>query len=717
MTARPEVIGVDSTDDLGRVSSRLLSELWLGLTRHGIRPDELLGDLPIEVDEKGLVKAPVHWDHFNLFLQRLERHVGGPEGLERCGEWIGRGRTPHLFRSLLALATSPVSLYRAAAIWAAPRAMSGVEIDVVATAPNQLALEVRTPSQLGPCAPVLHLTTGVFRTLPRMLGMPDAVVESRIEAQRGHYSITLPSSRTGLARLRRFLRSLFVPGSVLRQLEARQLELNARHAALVRAHEAAIASEARLRALSDASVDMLCELDRAGRIVFVSASVRELMGYSPAQVAGSHYRLWIPTSYHALTDARFEALRAAPIGTAIARQSVELHAAHGRRVRVEGSIRSYRGIEGEWRAVAIFRDLSTKPGRAVDRETSARTAASPALEAALFSSPTDSSGDATIGSSDSGAPDRLFEAEHGTGAFPTSAAGTSTGATTPTLTPAPTAPGTSSRPMAARAAQSGRPRAGRRAPVEPANLLERLESGLIGFGARHTGHPLERSLARLVALLEGIERGILPERPDRVFEATRRMTRIVEHALLGEQGAAERSQWIETRKLVDRVREAHAARPEPNAPALRFEIGRGPVEIFGPESLLETTVEGLVDWARERIRLEPGWTDKPIGVALSIESRPAVLEEASALFLAVAIEAPRTAPSSAPTSAAPTSEVADAELILAWVGDAARLLGGELESGPPAHEGLGRTVRLPQPATAPELETAFAPVVDPCSMP
>lgn len=627
MTARPESPLVDPADGLGRVSSRLLSELWLALARNGIAAGELLGDLPIEVDEKGLVKAPVHWDHFNLFLQRLERHVGGPEGLERCGEWIGRGRTSHAFRGLIALATSPLSLYRAAAIWAAPRAMPGVVVDVIAPSPNHLAIDVRVPDPLGPCTPVLHVATGIFRTLPRLLGLPDAVVESRVEAHRAHYAITVPSSRTGLARLRRFLRSLFVPGSILRQLENRQLELNARHAALVRAHETAIANEARMRALSDASVDMLCELDQAGRLVFVSASVRELMGYSPAQVVGSHYRLWIPTAGHALATARFEALRAAPIGTAIARQTLELHAAHGRRVLAEASVRSYRGIEGEWRAVAIFRDVT---------------------------------------------------------------------------------------PQAAR--------------------FEGLEGNLIELAARHGGHPLERSLARLVALLEGLERGTAPARVDRMHEATRRMTRIVEHALLGELGSAERGQWIETRKLVDRLRDEPSDRTEPRALPLRIELSRGPAEIFGAESLLETCVAGLVDWARERVRLDPALAGLS-GLLLSIESQPVLAGDERAVRIAVSIESidgssgghgpmvPETSAAQGGAGVAASSQSADdAELALALAGDAARLLGGALELARPAQEGLGRAVRLPQPGfptengaePGPEDLLGFAPIVEPC---
>lgn len=627
MPARPEAPLVDPADGPGRVSSRLLSELWLALARHGIQPRELLGDLPIEIDERGLVKAPVHWDHFNLFLKRVERHVGGAEGLERCGEWIGRGRTPHAFRALIALATSPLSLYRAAAIWAAPRAMPGVALDVVATSPNHLAIDVRVPDPLGSCTPVLHVATGIFRTLPRLLGMSDAVVESRVEARRAHYAITVPSSRTGLARLRRFVRSLLVPGSILRQLETRQLELNARHAALVRAHEASIASEARMRALSDASVDMLCELDETGRLAFVSASVRELMGYSPAQVIGSHYRLWIPNAHHVLATARFEALRAAPIGTVIARQTIELHAAHGRRIVAEASFRSYRGVEGEWRAVGIFRDVT---------------------------------------------------------------------------------------PQATR--------------------FEGLETSLIGLAARYAGHPLEHSLARLVALLEALGRGTVPARADRMHEATRRMTRIVEHALLGEVGNAERGQWIETGKLVDRLRDEPSDRADVRGLPLRIELARGPAEIFGPESLLETCVASLVDWARERVRLDPAW-ERHSGLLLSIESLSGVAGGESAVRIAVTIESADGA-AGAPGPSGPEAAVRDgaidaaassqttveADLALALAGDAARLLGGELESARPAHEGLGRSVRLPQPAFTAEsgAELAqgdaigFAPIVEPC---
>jgi len=43
----------------------------------------------------------------------------------------------------------------------------------------------------------------------------------------------------------------------------------------------------------DAVRDVLYELDEKGCLVYVSASVKELMGYTPEQVTGSHFSLWI----------------------------------------------------------------------------------------------------------------------------------------------------------------------------------------------------------------------------------------------------------------------------------------------------------------------------------------------------------------------------------------------------------------------------------------
>lgn len=616
MNPHPEASSLEASDELGRISAHFLSELFTALERNDISPAHLVGDLPIQVDEDGSVKSAVHWDHASTFLRRLEHHVGGPDGLEICGEWAFSAPRSRALRALAAWAASPASLYRAATTWILPWAIQGLQVTLVSGGTNRLSLEIRLPVGLRPCPQLLHLATGLFRALPRLLDMPDSVVSARAEERSAHYDITIPSSRTGLARLRRLGRSLLAPGFVLRHLEDRQLELHARHANLSRALETSLANERHLRALSDAAVDMLCEIDAAGRLVYVSASVRDLMGYSSEQVTGSHYRLWVPTELQEIATRRFDAFRAAPVGHVVAKQQIELHAAHGRRVAAEASIRSHQTAEGEWRAVAILRDL---------------------------------------GVCEAGA------------------------------------------------------RHGEAAP------LDGLRSGLAAVRASvqsgHARHPLERSLSQLVALLENFEPEALPTHADPLLEATRRMTQIVEHALIRDQDGEDAAQWIETRKLVGRARDAFESRPEADGVGLRIDVSHAPVEIWGREALLDACLAGLLDWASERATLGPAELS-PADLLLSIETAlehdggaPGERSEYADPEIVIVVALDRMAarpfelmPGTSADLAPRSPRAHDAELALAIARDAAHALGGELEEGPAAQAGNVRRIRLPQPA-------------------
>lgn len=359
MESEQEALALDRSDAHGWVSDRFLTSLFSALAKHDISPNGLLGDLPIAVDESGRVLNPVHWNLLCELMRRLDHQVGGAAGLEACGEWLcERSATPQL-RRLVAFAASPAALYRAIAGFSARRALPGVAIVVVAPERNRLRIEVRLPATLRPCPALLHLATGAARALPRLLDMPDSIVAAKVEDRCAILDVKIPSSRTGLARLRRLLRSLVSPGAVLQQLEDQHLDLEARHARLAHAHAELLERERRFHALSDAAVDTLCEIDAAGRILFISASVRELMGYSREQVTDSHYRLWIPSPLHGFAKERFESLQNAPVGTAIVKERIELHAAHGRRVTVEVSVRSHQTAQGEWRAVACLRDATS----------------------------------------------------------------------------------------------------------------------------------------------------------------------------------------------------------------------------------------------------------------------------------------------------------------------------------------------------------------------
>ncbi|MBJ18590.1 MAG: PAS domain-containing protein [bacterium] len=46
------------------------------------------------------------------------------------------------------------------------------------------------------------------------------------------------------------------------------------------------------------TVDISCEVDETGRIVYVSAAIQGMIGDSTEQVTNSHFRLWIPRNLH-----------------------------------------------------------------------------------------------------------------------------------------------------------------------------------------------------------------------------------------------------------------------------------------------------------------------------------------------------------------------------------------------------------------------------------
>jgi hypothetical protein len=100
MESEQPALALDPSDAHCWVSERFLSSLFSALSKRGLSPTALLGDLPIAVDESGRVLDPVHWDHVCELMRRLEHHAGGTEGLELCGESLcERSATPRLSRS------------------------------------------------------------------------------------------------------------------------------------------------------------------------------------------------------------------------------------------------------------------------------------------------------------------------------------------------------------------------------------------------------------------------------------------------------------------------------------------------------------------------------------------------------------------------------------------------------------------------------------------
>lgn len=355
------------------VSPRFLADFFRILEKQSIPVSQLLGDLPIGRVDEGAGLATVDWDDFVEFMRRLEVHVGGEAGLQAIGASIGEAKPAAALRALAGLTGSATILYRAAIRWALPRALPMIEAHVVSGSDSRIEIHARVAAGLRPCTALFHIATGAVRSMPGLLELPEAVVETRFESERGgvHFEIALPPSSTWLAQIRRVFRTLFSAGSVLQFLEQQQLELHAQHAALQRAHEQLSKRDSSHRALTDAAVDVLIEINREGKVVYVSASIENLIGYNRAQVTGSHFTLWIPRIYQDHARNRFKAMCDEPPGSLRFREIISLQTAHPlaessqnesahRNVVGELSVRSYLSEDGEMRFACILRDVSDR---------------------------------------------------------------------------------------------------------------------------------------------------------------------------------------------------------------------------------------------------------------------------------------------------------------------------------------------------------------------
>ncbi len=493
----------ETTRDTGLVSGRFLSDLLCALERQGIPANELLGDLPISLDERGEIRGIVEWNDFTDFMRRLEHQVGGKAGLETCGELIGQLAPSTARSSVIGFAASPYLLYKAASRWALHRTLPGIEADLTRIDSGHLEISARLAEELRPCPQLFHFAIGGARILPRLIGLSDAVVSASISDHAAHYRIAVPPSRSLLARCKRLFLTIFSAGSIVHYLEAQQLQLHAKNDALQRAHDALARSERRYRAITDTAVDVLCEIDETGRIVYVSAAIEEMIGYSPEQVTSSHFRLWIPRDLHERVAEAFDCLISLPEGRAT-QELVRFHTEGGGQIPVELTARTYDTHEGARRIVCILRNVSDRPVE-------------------------------------------------------------------------PTAP------------ERDRPLASER---------ERLRDLLAHTTApQHPPHAVERSLRQLLARLDESVDPAGWVSADSVRDASQRMTRIVESAIMREPDASTRFQWIETRKLIRGVLDDFAARKGAEDIELRIDLSNAPPLVWTEHAMLGISFASLVDWA------------------------------------------------------------------------------------------------------------------------
>ena len=201
---------------------------------HGADADELFEGLPLRGGDE---PERIDWDTFCTLAQRLGRACGGPEALSKSGEVLFA--VPRMARVVAAvqLVASPAMLYWAGHMWAAPATFRNVDVGYEEIGADLLRLTATIRAQYSDLPEMFHINRGIFRAMPRLLGLPDARVEMELQPRRAVYTVHLPPSLTLWARLRRGIQLFTAPRAVLAELRDQNDQLRARFDELTAAHD------------------------------------------------------------------------------------------------------------------------------------------------------------------------------------------------------------------------------------------------------------------------------------------------------------------------------------------------------------------------------------------------------------------------------------------------------------------------------------------------
>jgi PAS domain S-box-containing protein len=349
--------------------------------------------------------------------------------------------------------------------------------------------------------------------------------------------------------------------------------------------------------MTDTAVDVLCELNDQGHVVYVSPSVEELLGYSPEQVTGSHFSLWLPADCRDDAKKRFRAYISEPAEHAITLERLKLHTDSGGPIVGEISLRSYRTPQGELRLVGILRD---------ETDRSARIS-------------------------------RVKTQVEGDG-------------------------------------------------------LNALRSTVEELRHSDSEHPIQRSLAVLLAALESNPTDHEGHVSDSMVAATDRMTRIVESAMIPTRDPSLSFRWLETKKLLDMVHFEFRGIRNTSELELQIDVSNAPTLVWGEEALLAVALGSLFDWATERVR-------GPAEINLRVETAGDPMSNDAVVVFSVSSSSSTSdgQPVDSERNEDDSAFEARANLALATAEDAACALGGNLDH---PEESAGRPVLricLPQP--------------------
>lgn len=162
----------------------------------------LLRDLSLEPDSSGTFESRVTWDEFARFLERVAA-AAGLDFLEEAGADLVRNPLLEIFGVLVAGLTPQKHVYQLGARWYGPALFRNVQVSTQELAGGQLRQTLTLPASSRDSVEFFRFMLGALRAMPRLVGLPDALVQMEVHPRRAVYDIA-PGAGTSLPKRRPF---------------------------------------------------------------------------------------------------------------------------------------------------------------------------------------------------------------------------------------------------------------------------------------------------------------------------------------------------------------------------------------------------------------------------------------------------------------------------------------------------------------------------------
>ena len=263
----------------------------MALERAKIDARPIVDGLSVSEQELRASGGRVDWDVWVEIMERLEKHLGGPEALEEFALFSSAHAGMHPFQRVAQLISSPTALYRLNSRWGIPNQYRLARSECHELAEGRLRVSISVPASYRGSVAVFRASLGVLRGLPKIVGMPESEILSSEVSTHGVTAVLKPPPpRNLVSYARRLARRVRGLESMIEQLGEQELELEAKSAMLEhRVAEQAVVeaalrvSEERWRALAENAPGIILLLSEDG---VIQSANRAFHGAEPSALLG-----------------------------------------------------------------------------------------------------------------------------------------------------------------------------------------------------------------------------------------------------------------------------------------------------------------------------------------------------------------------------------------------------------------------------------------------